>query len=85
MQLKTLKMNKSSSTENVVKRFLILLGLLIFSPIVLSFGFKALRIFTESPKNIIAYVLLAFGILLILFTVYFGFKTIKSFLDNLFQ
>ena len=78
-------MTNSSSSENVVKRFLILLGLLIFSPIVISFGFKALRIYTESPKNIIAYILLVLGGSLILFTVYFGFKTIKAFLDNLFQ
>lgn len=85
MQLKTLKMTNSSNSENVVKKFLILLGLLIFSPIVLSFGFKALRIYTESPKNLIAYFLLAIGGSLILFTVYFGFKTIKAFLDNLFQ
>lgn len=78
-------MSKPTTPDNVVKKFLILLGLLILSPIVLSFGFKALKIFTESPKNYIAYVLLALGIFLILYTVYYGFKTIKAFLDNLFQ
>ena len=78
-------MSKPASVDTIVKRFLILLGLLIFSPIVLSFGFKALRIFTESPKNSIAYILLIIGGFLILFTVYYGFKTIKAFLDNLFQ
>ena len=83
--LKTITMNKPSTFDNVVKRFLILLGLLIFSPIVLSCDFKALRIYTGSPKNIIAYVLLTLGGALILFTVYFGFNTIKAFLDNLFQ
>lgn len=83
--LKTLSMSKPITSDRVVKRFVILLGLLILSPIVLSFGFKALRVFTESPKNFIAYFLLGLGIFLILFTVYFGFKTIKTFLDNLFQ
>ncbi len=83
--LKTLIMNKTTTPDNVVKKFVILLGLLILSPIVLSFGFKALRVFTESPKNYIAYILLALGSFLILFTVYYGFKTIKAFLDNLFQ
>ena len=78
-------MNKPNTFDSVIKRFLILLGLLIFSPIVLSFGFKALRIFTENPKKYIAYILLALGGFLILYTVYFGFKTIKAFLDNLFQ
>lgn len=78
-------MTKTTTFDKIVKRFLILLGLLIISPIVLSFGFKALRIFTESPKNYIAYALLTLGGFLILFTVYYGFKTIKAFLDKLFQ
>ncbi|WP_272149838.1 DUF6095 family protein [Tenacibaculum aiptasiae] len=78
-------MTKTTTFDKVVKRFLILLGLLIVSPIVLSIGFKALRVFTESPKNYIAYILLTLGGFLILFTVYYGFRTIKAFLDNLFQ
>ncbi|MCF2873214.1 MULTISPECIES: DUF6095 family protein [unclassified Tenacibaculum] len=78
-------MTKTTTFDKVVKRFLILLGLLIVSPIVLSIGFKAFRVFTESPKNYIAYTLLTLGGFLILFTVYYGFRTIKAFLDNLFQ
>jgi hypothetical protein len=78
-------MGKSDTFDKVVKKFLILLGLLIASPIILSFGFKALKIYTQSPKIYIAYTFLTIGILLILFTVYFGFRTIKAFLDNLFQ
>ena len=54
-------MTKTTTFDKVVKRFLILLGLLIVSPIVLSIGFKALRVFTESPKNYIAYILLTLG------------------------
>ena len=78
-------MNKSKTFDTVVKKFVFLLGLLILSPIVLSLGFKALKIYTENPKNYIAYALLTLGTFLILFTVYFGFKTIKAFLDYLFQ
>ena len=84
-QLKTLKMSKPATFEKGMKQLLILLGLLIFSPIVLSLGFKAQRVYTESPQNIIAYILLGLGIVLILFTVYFGFKTFKTFLDTLFK
>ena len=76
---------KTVTFEKGVKNVLILLGLLIFSPIVLSFAFKALKIFTESPKVYIAYFLLVFGVSLILFTVYFGFKTFKYLLDILFR
>lgn len=78
-------MSKKPTFEKGLKQLLILLGLLIFSPIVLSLGFKAQRIFTESPKIYISYVLLALGGILILYTVYFGFKTIKTFLDTLFN
>lgn len=78
-------MSKQTTPDSVIKRFVLLLGLLITSPIVLSIGFKALRVYTESPKNIIAYLILSIGVFLILFTVFYGFKTIKVFLDNLFQ
>ena len=62
---------KTATFEKGVKNVLILLGLLIFSPIVLSFAFKALNIFTESPKMYIGYFLLVIGISLMLFTMYF--------------
>ncbi|CAA0235657.1 probable transmembrane protein [Tenacibaculum maritimum] len=86
--LKTLNhMTKTTtpSFEKGLKQLLFLLGLLIFSPIILSFGFKALRIYTETPKAYVAYLLLALGASLILFTIYFGFKTFKTFLDTLFE
>lgn len=67
------------------KKLLILLGLLIVSPLVLNVGFKALKKFTEYPKLLLAYSIFGFAILLILFTVYFGFKTFKTFLDALFS
>ncbi|CAM1344674.1 DUF6095 family protein [Tenacibaculum amylolyticum] len=75
----------SKSYEKTVKKFLILLLLLIVSPLILSLAFKAQRIYTTYPETIIFYILLALGILLILYTVYFGFKTFQSFLNILFN
>lgn len=71
--------------EKPIKKMLILLGLLILSPLVLSVGFKAQRIYTENSGVYIAWGLIAFGIFLTLFTVYFGFKTFQSLLTVLFR
>lgn len=78
-------MNKATTFETGIKKLLVFLGLLIVSPLVLSIAFKALRAFKDAPKVFIAYGLLAVGILLILFTVYYGFKTFKTILDYLFS
>lgn len=75
----------NKSYEKPVKKFLILLSLLVVSPVILSLAFRAQRAFKEMPKVIIGYVLLILGIFLILYTVYFGFKTFKSLLDTLFD
>ncbi|MHC9087962.1 DUF6095 family protein [Tenacibaculum sp. IMCC1] len=78
-------MNKATTFEAGIKKLLVFLGLLIISPLVLSIAFKALRAFKDAPKVFIAYGLLAVGVLLILFTVYYGFKTFKTILDHLFS
>lgn len=78
-------MPKPVTFDQIVKKFVFLVVLLILSPIVLSLGFKAFRIYSETPKMYITYILLIIGVFLILFTVYFGFKTIKAFLDFLFK
>nr|WP_299035942.1 DUF6095 family protein [uncultured Tenacibaculum sp.] len=78
-------MSNSSTLEKGIKKLLIFLGLLIASPLVLSIAFKALRAFKDAPKVFIAYGLLTVGVLLILFTVYYGFKTFKTILDHLFS
>ncbi|MFD0994028.1 DUF6095 family protein [Tenacibaculum geojense] len=74
-----------SAYEKPLKKLMALLGLLILSPLVLSVAFKALRAYNTSPGIYIAYLLLFIGASLVLFTVYFGFKTFKSFLDVLFN
>ena len=78
-------MTKPVTFEKGIKKLLIFLGLLIASPLVLSVAFKALRIFKEAPKVFLAHGLLAIGVILVLFTVYFGFKTFKTLLDFLFE
>ncbi|WP_299001300.1 DUF6095 family protein [uncultured Tenacibaculum sp.] len=78
-------MSNTSTLEKGIKKLLIFLGLLIASPLVLSIAFKAIRIFKEAPKVFFAYGLLVIGVLLTLFTVYFGFKTFKTLLDYLFE
>ncbi len=76
---------KEALLEKGIKRISILLGLLIISPITLNIGFKALNRFTESPKIYIGYGIVFIGISLLFFTVYFAFKTFKTFLDALFN
>ncbi|MDY0779812.1 hypothetical protein [Tenacibaculum sp. IB213877] len=71
--------------EKPLKKLMILLGLLVVSPLVLSIGFKALKVYTESPKLFIGYGLVVIGFVLLIFTVYYGFKTFQSFLDILFD
>lgn len=71
--------------EKVVLMFLKLLGLLVLSPIVFSIAIKAKRIYTEGIGIYISYVLIGIGILLLVFTVYFGFKTVQTFLNTLFR
>ena len=71
--------------ERVFKRFLILLALFALSPTVLNLGFKALKNYKSTPENLIAYTLLIIGGILIIYTVYFGIKTITLLLDTLFR
>lgn len=71
--------------EKVIKKFLILLGLLFTSPIIFNIALKAKKIYTEGIGVYISYVLLVIGALLLIFTVYFGFKTIQTFLNTLFR
>ncbi len=71
--------------DKPVKNFLILLLLLMVSPLMLSLAFRMLRTFKEMPKILIAYTVLGISIFLILFTVYFGFKSFKTLLNYLFE
>lgn len=78
-------MKAQNPYEKPIKKFLFLLGLLVISPLVLSIGFKTQRIYTEGIGVYLAWGLLVLGILLILYTVYFGFKTFQALLNVLFR
>jgi hypothetical protein len=63
----------------------ILLLLFIAAPISLTVGFKALKKFENTPKEIISYFILFAGAALIIFTIFFAFKTFKILLKAIFN
>ncbi|MFY0629301.1 MAG: hypothetical protein JXR05_02900 [Flavobacteriaceae bacterium] len=67
------------------KRLLILLLLFIASPIFLSISFKALRIYKKGTPYFFSLVSIVLCSILILYTVYFAFKTFRIILDSLFS
>lgn len=71
--------------EKPIKKFLLLLALLIVSPLLLNIGFKAQRIYNHGIGIYASWFLITLGIFLTLFTVYFGFKTFQTLLNILFR
>lgn len=69
----------------ILKRFLLLLFLLFASPIVLTLGFKAFKIYKEPPLLIIPFLLTILGLILVIYTVRLGFSAFKLLLDFLFK
>lgn len=78
-----------STDVNLLSKGLKYLGILVFlfiaSPITLTMGFKALKKFNDTPKEFISFIILIIAALLILFTIYFAFKTFKILLKALFN
>ena len=78
-----------STDVNLLSKGLKYLGILVFlfiaSPITLTMGFKALKKFNDTPKEFISFIILIISGLLILFTIYFAFKTFKILLKALFN
>ena len=68
-----------------LKQLGILVMLFILSPISLTIGFKALKKFTESPQVFIAYGIMFISIVLIVFTLFFAFKTFRTLLNAIFN
>lgn len=68
-----------------LKQLLILLSLLIISPILLSMSFKAIRIYKEGLEYGLSITFLVISSLLMLFTIFFAFKTFRTILSSLFQ
>ena len=67
------------------RKLLILVGLLIASPLLLTLSFKALKIYKEGSLFFISIAGVVLSSILIFFTLYFAFKTFKTLLDALFS
>lgn len=78
-----------STNLNLLAKGLKYLGILIFlfiaSPIVLTIGYKALTKFENTPKEYLSYIILLIAGILMIFTIYFAFKTFKMLLKALFN
>ena len=70
---------------NGLQKLLILLGLLIAAPLLLTLSFKALKLYKEGPLFYISILGVILSSLLIIFTLFFAFKTFKTLLDALFS
>ncbi|QOD60792.1 hypothetical protein H9I45_15860 [Polaribacter haliotis] len=68
-----------------LKYLAILVFLFIASPISLTMGFKALKKFENTPNEYLSYLILFLAGILMIFTIYFAFKTFKILLQALFN
>jgi hypothetical protein len=66
------------------RKLLILLGLLIASPLLLTISFKALKIYKEGYLFYISVAGIVLSSILTFFTLFFAFKTFKTLMDALF-
>jgi hypothetical protein len=63
----------------------VLIFLFILSPITLTIGFKALKKFENTPKEFLSYAILVAAGMIMIYTIYFAFKTFKILLKALFN
>mgnify|MGYP000736719837 CR=1 FL=1 len=68
-----------------LKQLGFLLFCLIASPILLSMSFKAVSLYKEGSQYWLSIVFLVLSSLLMLFTIFFAFKTFKTILNAIFQ
>lgn len=78
-----------STNVNLLGKGLKYLGLLVFlfiaSPISLTMGFKALKKFENTPKEYLSFIIIIAAGILIIFTIFFAFKTFKILLKAIFN
>jgi hypothetical protein len=78
-----------STNVNLLGKGLKYLGVLVFlfiaAPISLTMGFKALKKFEDTPNEYLAYLILAGAGILMIFTIFFAFKTFKTLLNAIFN
>lgn len=63
----------------------VLIFLFILSPITLTIGFKALKKFENTSKEFLSYAILVAAGMIMIYTIYFAFKTFKILLKALFN
>lgn len=68
-----------------LKNLSILIFLFIASPITLTMGYKALDKFKDTPKEYLSYLIIGGAAILVIFTIYFAFKTIQILLKAIFN
>ena len=86
MPLKTIKMSTNYNLLGKgLRNLIILLILFIASPISLTMGFKALKKFDNTPQEYISYLILIVAAIIIIFTMYFAFKTFNVLLKAIFN
>lgn len=68
-----------------LKQLGVLVILLITSPILLSMAFKAISIYKEGSQYWFGIVFLVVSCLLMLFTLFYAFRTFRTLLNSLFQ
>lgn len=68
-----------------LKQLGILLLFLIASPILLSMSFKAITIYKEGTQYIFSIAFLIISSLLMLFTIFFAFKTFRTIINAIFH
>ena len=62
-----------------------LLLLFIASPISLTMGFKALKKFENTPQEALSYAIIVAAGILVIFTIFFAFKTFSILLKAIFN
>ena len=67
------------------RKLLILLGLLIASPLLLTTSFKAIKIYKEGYLFYVCILGIVLSAILTFFTLFFAFKTFKTIIDALFS
>lgn len=78
-----------STNTNLLGKGLMRLGILVFlfilAPITITMGFKGINSYTESPEIYFAYALLIVGAALIIYAIYFAFKTFSVLQSAIFD
>lgn len=78
-------MANTSHLGKGLKQLGILVFLFISGPILLSIAFKAIKIYTEGSAKLFSYAFLILACILMLFAIFFAFKTFKTIIKAIFQ